>query len=96
MGVVWRLVHAVVALGLIGWLLSIYLERRHEVAQLRATVQQTEERKRAREQDIARTQALIDGLRRDDPLVVEWVARERLQALGPGEIPLPPSPESPR
>lgn len=94
MGAIARLLHAAVALVLIGWLLSVYIERRQGLRELKQAVAQAEQAQQRLEAETRRTQVLIEGLRRDDPLVVEWVARERLHALGPGEIPLPPAEEA--
>ncbi len=87
---VMRLVHAGIAIALVGWLASIALERRSELAKVRGLAdQEAAEKERAKAQ-LARGQALRDGLKRDDPYVVEYLARERLQFAGPGELAPPP------
>lgn len=85
-----RLLHAGIAIALVGWLTTVLLERRAELDKVRDLAdQEAAGRDRARS-DLARGQALRDGLKRDDPYVVEYLARERLQYAGPGELAPPP------
>jgi cell division protein FtsB len=85
-------VHAVFAtLVVIG--LSIALqEREKEVAHVKQIAQQEREETQRLQADIAQQEALIDGLRRKDPYVVELVARDRLNFAGKDEIAPPPLP----
>lgn len=73
--------------------LSIHLrERENEVAQIKQIAHQERQDTIKLQHDIAQQEALIDGLRRKDPYVVELIARERLKYTGPGEIAPPPLP----
>jgi cell division protein FtsB len=85
-----RLVHAALAIALVGWLVSAYAERRGELGKVRdlAAAEQLETQRLNAE--IERGKALRDGLKRDDPYVVEYLARDRLQYAGPGEMNPPP------
>lgn len=90
MNIALRLVHATLAIALVGWLVSAYAERRGELGKVRdlaAAEQQETQRLNA---EIERGKALRDGLKRDDPYVVEYLARDRLQYAGPGEMNPPP------
>jgi cell division protein FtsB len=94
-----RLGHVALALGVIAALTVSLVGRRESLAEL----QRIDARERTEVEqvkaDIARRGAQRDGLRRDDPYVVEYLARERLNYIGPGEfVPPPPvdRPASPR
>lgn len=85
-----RLLHAALALVLIGWLVSAYVDRRADLGKVRETTAQERGETSRLQQELERGRALRDGLRRDDPYVVEFLARERLQYSGPGEMSPPP------
>ncbi len=73
--------------------LSIHLrERESEVTQIKQVAHQERQDTLKLQHDIAQQEALLDGLRRKDPYVVELIARERLKYTGPGEIAPPPLP----
>ena len=85
-----RLLHAGIAIALIGWLATVLVDRRRELSQTRelATKERIEvERIKA---ELQRGQALREGLKHDDPYVIEFLARDRLQYTGQGEL-NPPS-----
>lgn len=86
-----RFFHAVVALALVGWLASVLVERRSELAKVRDLADKERLERQRAETGLARGQALRDGLKRDDPYVVEYLARDRLQFAGPGELAPPPA-----
>jgi cell division protein FtsB len=80
-----------VAVGAIGYLATVLVERRREAAALRSLADdRTAETRRMRD-EIARDEALRDGLKQDDPYVVEYLARERLRWTAPGEFAPPPA-----
>jgi hypothetical protein len=86
-----RLVHAVIAVGVVGYLASVLVERRREANELRNLADdRTAETRRIRD-EITRDEALRDGLKHDDPYVVEYLARERLKWTTPGEFAPPPA-----
>lgn len=89
-----RLAHAAIAIAIVGWLASILVERRADLAKVRDLAdQEAVDRDRAKA-DLVHGQAIRDGLKRDDPYVVEYLARERLQFAGPGEL-TPPQQQAP-
>lgn len=72
---------------------SIYLrERETDVAHIKQIAQQERQDTARLQHDIAQQEALLDGLRRKDPYVVELIARDRLKYTGAGEIAPPPLP----
>ncbi len=72
---------------------SVHLgERETEVAHVKQIAQQERQDTVRLQHDIAQQEALLDGLRRKDPYVVELITRERLKYTGPGEIAPPPLP----
>lgn len=85
-----RLLHAVIALAVVGWLASVLVERRGELAKVRDLADKERSERQRSEFELTRGQALRDGLKRDDPYVVEYLARERLQFTGPRELAPPP------
>ena len=86
-----RLLHAVIAVTLLGWLATVLVDRRNEVGQVRElTAKEHAEIDRIKA-ELIRSQALRDGLRHDDPYVIEFLARDRLQYTGPGELNPPPA-----
>lgn len=90
MSIALRLAHGALALALVAWLVIAYVDRRQELAKVR-TVAAEEQAETARlKQDLERGAAMRDGLKRDDPYVVEFLARDRLNYTGPGELSPPP------
>lgn len=85
-----RLFHAVVAITVVVWLSSVLVERRGELAKVRDLADKERVERQRADADLSRGQALRDGLKRDDPYVVEYLARDRLQFTGPGELAPPP------
>lgn len=85
-------VHAVFATVVVISFSMHLREREGEVAQVKQTAHQERQETVRLEQDIAQQEALLDGLRRKDPYVVELIARERLKYATPGEIAPPPLP----
>lgn len=92
MSIALRLVHAAFAIALVGWLVAGYLERRQELAKVQEAAAAEQRETQRMQAEIERGKALRDGLRRDDPYVIEYLARERLQYAGPGEMNPPPRP----
>lgn len=86
-----RLFHAAVAIAVVGWLASVLVERRDELAKVRELADKERSERQRAEAELAHGQALRDGLKRDDPYVVEYMARDRLQFAGPGELVPPPT-----
>ena len=86
-----RLLHAAVAIALLGWLASVLVDRRSDVAQVRELTAKEHAESERIKAELIRSQALRDGLRRDDPYVIEFMARDRLQYTGPGELNPPPA-----
>jgi hypothetical protein len=86
-----RLLHAGIAVVLLGWLVAALVERRAELAKVREVADRERAETQRMKDDIARGQAMRDGLKADDPYVVEFLARDRLQYTGPGELNPPPS-----
>ncbi len=91
--------HIALALAVLGLLGIGLFQRRDSLAE----IQRLDARERTEVEqvkaDITRRSAQRDGLRRDDPYVVEYLARERLNYIGPGEFSPPPPvdrPVSPR
>ena len=85
-------VHAVFA-TLVVISFSIYLrERESEVAHIKQIALQERQDTQRLQHDITQQEALLDGLRRKDPYVVELIARDRLKYTGDGEIAPPPLP----
>jgi len=72
---------------------SIYLrERENDVAHVKQIALQERQDTARLQHDITQQEALLDGLRRKDPYVVELIARDRLKYIGTGEIAPPPLP----
>jgi cell division protein FtsB len=86
--VVHVLAWCLVALVLFGYVRN----RQSEVAALRQTAEQERAERRRLEERVQIMNARLDGLRGNDPYMVELVARERLgwKALGAFEV-LPPA-----
>ena len=90
MNIAVRLLHAAFAIALLGWLVAAYVERRGEADKAReAAATEALETQRLRN-DIEHGRTLRAGLKRDDPYVVEFLARDRLQYAAPGELAPPP------
>lgn len=85
-------VHAVFATVVVISLFMYLQERESEVARVKQIAQQERQETIRLEADIHQQEALLDGLRRKDPYVVELVARDRLKYSIPGEIAPPPLP----
>jgi hypothetical protein len=85
-----RLFHAVVAIAAIAWLTSVLVERRGELGKVRELADKERADRQHADAELSRGQALRDGLKRDDPYVVEYLARDRLQFTGAGELAPPP------
>mgnify|MGYP000545470011 CR=1 FL=1 len=94
MSIALRLLHAAFAIALLGWLVAGYVERRDELAKVRTAAAAERQETERLQAEIERGRALKEGLRRDDPYVVELLARDRLQYAAPGEITPPPQPTS--
>ncbi len=90
MSVAIRLLHAAFAVALLGWLVSSYVERRAELDKVREAADAERLETQRLQSEIERGKALRDGLKRDDPYVVEFLARERLQYTASGELAPPP------
>lgn len=90
MNIAVRLLHAAFAIALVGWLVASYAERRTELNKVREAAASERLETQRLQNDIERGKALRDGLKRDDPYVIEYLARERLQYTGPGEMNPPP------
>jgi cell division protein FtsB len=85
-------VHAVFATVVVIALMIHLQSREAEVAQIKRVAEQERQETERLKAEIAQQEALLDGLRRKDPYVVELVARDRLKYAGPGEIAPPPLP----
>lgn len=90
MNIAVRLIHAAFAIALVGWLVTSYVERRGELAKVREAAAAERLETQRLQSEIERGKALRDGLKRDDPYVIEYLARDRLQYAGPGEMNPPP------
>ena len=90
MSIALRLLHAAFAIALLGWLVAAYVERRGELDKVRAAAASENLETQKLQGEIERGKALRDGLKRDDPYVIEYLARDRLQYAAPGEIAPPP------
>lgn len=90
MNIAVRLIHAAFAIALVGWLVTAYVERRAELAKVREAAAAERVETQRLQSEIERGKALRDGLKRDDPYVIEYLARDRLQYAGPGEMNPPP------
>jgi hypothetical protein len=67
-------------------------EREREVSRIKEVARQEREETVRLENDIAQQEALLSGLRRKDPYVVELIARDKLDYSAAGEISPPPLP----
>ncbi len=85
-----RLLHAAFAVALLGWLVSTYVERHRELVKVREAAASEALETQRLQNEIEHSKALRDGLKRDDPYVVEFLARDRLQYTAPGELAPPP------
>ncbi|MBN8527485.1 MAG: hypothetical protein J0M02_19300 [Planctomycetes bacterium] len=92
MSIALRLLHAAFAIALVGWLIASYLERRQELGKVQEAAESERRETQRMQADIEHGKALRDGLKRDDPYVIEYLARDRLQYTGPGELSPPPRP----
>ena len=90
MNIAVRLLHAAFAVALLGWLIAAYVERRGELVKVRVAAAAESQELQRLQGEIERGKALRDGLKRDDPYVVEFLARDRLQYTAPGELAPPP------
>jgi len=85
-----RLLHAAFAVALLGWLVAAYVEKRSELGKVREAAAAENLETQRLQGEIERGKALREGLKRDDPYVVEYLARDRLQYTAPGEMAPPP------
>jgi len=85
-----RLVHGGLAVALVGWLAMHLVDGRSELAKVREVADSERADNAGIQVDIQKGQALREGLKRDDPYVVEYLARDRLQYTGPNELTPPP------
>ena len=92
MNIALRLAHAAFALALLGWLVSIYVERHRELAKVREVTASEHAETERLQRGLDTGTALRDGLKRDDPYVIELLARDRHQYTGSGELSPPPRP----
>ena len=90
MSIAIRLLHAAFAVVLLGWLVAGYIEKRGELEKVRAAAAAENLETQRLQAEIEHGKALREGLKRDDPYVVEFLARERLQYAAPGELTPPP------
>ena len=100
MNIAIRLLHAAFAVALLGWLVAAYVEKRGELGKVREAAAAENVDTQRLQGEIERGKALREGLKRDDPYVVEYLARDRLQYTAPGEIAVPnasrgPAPRAP-
>jgi len=84
--------HTIFASVVVVSLLAHLSERDHEVAQIRAQALQERNETERLNQEIQQHKALLEGLSRKDPYVVEMLVRDKLQFSRPGEISPPPLP----
>jgi hypothetical protein len=84
--------HVVVATVAVLGLLAHLAEREREVNRIKEVARQEHLDTVNMQREIAQQQALLDGIGRRDPYVVELIARDRLQYSGPGEFSPPPLP----
>lgn len=84
--------HVVLATVAVLGLFAHLEEREREVGRIKDVARQEHEETVRMQQEIAQQQALLDGVGRRDPYVVELIARDRLQYVGPGEFTPPPLP----
>lgn len=87
-----------VANALLGtWVVtSLYarlVERETEVEAVRLAADDERAAMVELERQVAVKEAVLDGLRDEDPYVIEFMARDRLGWRGDGEVPPPPLPE---
>jgi cell division protein FtsB len=85
-------VHAVFATVVVISLLIHLQERQGEVSHVQQVASQEHQETLRMQADIAQQEALLDGLRKKDPYVVELIARDKLNYAGAGEIAPPPLP----
>ncbi len=90
MNIAIRLLHAAFAVALLGWLVTAYVERRKELGVVRQAADQEHAETVRMQGEIEQGKAVRDGLKRDDPYVVEFIARDRMQYASPGELAPPP------
>jgi len=85
-----RLLHAAFAIALLGWLVTAYVERRKDLDVVRQAANDEHAVTLRMQGDIEKGKAVRNGLKRDDPYVVEFIARERMQYTGANELAPPP------
>ncbi len=86
-------VHLLLGLLVLAGLCSRLGRRAQEVNAVRISAQQEHERTLAVQADIGHMDELRKGLERQDPYVVELLARQRLGFARPGDITPPPTPQ---
>ena len=84
-------VHVLIGLLIVAALCSRLGDRAMEVNQVRISTQQEQEKTQAIQHEITRMDELRKGIERQDPYVIELLARQKLQYARPGEI-SPPQP----
>ena len=90
MSIALRLLHAAFAIALLGWLVTAYVERRKDLDVVRQAANDEHAVTLRMQGDIEKGKAVRNGLKRDDPYVVEFIARERMQYTGANELAPPP------
>jgi len=85
-----RLLHAAFAIALLGWLVTAYVERRKDLDVVRQASNDEHAETLRMQGEIEKGKSVRNGLKRDDPYVVEFIARERMQYTGANELAPPP------
>ncbi len=86
------LVHAAIAIAVVGLLYGQYDARQREVDETRRLADRERAETARLERENTVHQDLLRGLKDNDPYVVELVARDRLDYARPGEVAPPPLP----
>ena len=88
-------VHLAIAAAILGGLVEQRRTRGEAVAEVRSVADAESRETDRMQRDHTVQKSLLDGLREQDPYVVEYLARERLGYARTGEIAPPPAPASP-
>lgn len=78
--------HIAVAAVILSAMWSHYTDRQNEHQRIEQQAAQAKQRAEARSKDVEVKKAVLSGLQQDDPYVIEKIAREAYDYVGPNEL----------
>lgn len=90
LAIVLALAHVVIAVTIVWGMQHQYAQRSEEVGSLRSTAQRESADTAKLQREVEVLEHLLDGVRQDDPYVIELLARDRLGYRNPEHLEVPP------